>query len=77
MADYTQYRVIELLKEIKELVSKDKIQSEWFDINQAAQYCSVSKATLRRNIQKGALKVSKRVGKLLFKRSELDKWLQG
>ena len=47
------------------------------DIKEACKYASVSDSTLRRAVRKGTLKVSKRTGKLLFKREWLNKWLVG
>ena len=68
-----ELRVIELLKEIKSMLtgSTDK----WLDIQQASKYCSLSVSSLRRGISNGSLKASDRLGKKLFKVSELEKWL--
>lgn len=68
------------LEEIKTLIidltySKNDTNNSWLDINQATRYCSCSVSTIRRNIDSGSLKVSTKLGKLLFKKSDLDNWL--
>ena len=71
-----EYRIVELLKEIKSLITGNK-QNKWMDINEASKYCSVHPSTLRRNIASGQLKASKKLGKTLLKQSELEAWLNG
>tara|TARA_B100001250_G_C19067572_1_gene472863 strand:- start:235 stop:453 length:219 start_codon:yes stop_codon:yes gene_type:complete len=71
-----EYRIIELLKEIKTLITGSK-SDKWLDINQASEYCSVHPSTLRRNIANGQLNASNKLGKTLFKQSELEVWLNG
>ena len=44
-------------------------------IKEACEYSRLSEPTLRRNFRAGFLKVSKRTGRLLFKKSEIDNWL--
>ena len=68
-------RVIELLREIKSLLMGRSDTDKWLDINQASNYCSVHPSTLRRNIANGSLNASDKLGKKLFKVSELEKWL--
>jgi len=68
-------RVIELLREIKSLLMGRSESDKWLDINQASEYCSLHPSTLRRGIAQGSLKASDRLGKKLFKISELEKWL--
>ena len=71
-----EYRIIELLKEIKTLITGNK-QDKWMDINEASKYVACHPSTLRRNIASGQLKASKKLGKTLFKQSELEAWLNG
>ena len=66
-----EYRVIELLKEIKTLITGNK-QDKWMDINEASKYCSVHPSTLRRNLASNQLKASKKLGKTLFKANVLQ-----
>ena len=46
-----EYRVIELLQEIKSLIIGQPKKEKWLDINKASRYCDVSAQTLRRNIK--------------------------
>ena len=71
----SEFRTIELLNEIKELLTKKESTDKWMDINDASKYTTVSMATIRRNVKDNKLKASTRLGKLLFKRSELENWL--
>ena len=71
------YRLIELLKEIKSLLTKKPKPDKWLDIATAADYCSVSRSTLRRHISQGTLSASNNTGKTLFKLSNLEQWLNG
>ena len=49
--------------------------SRWMDITETSQYTGVSKSTLRRNVQTGSLKASSKTGKMLFKISNVERWL--
>ena len=71
-----EYQIRDVLDELKTIV-QDKSKNRWMDIKGACKYASVSDSTLRRAVRKGTLKVSKRTGKLLFKREWLNKWLVG
>ncbi len=71
----TEYRIVELLQEIKLLLIGKPKEDKYLNINQASKYCSVSSSTLRRNIKSGRLKASTKLGKFLFKKSDLEKWL--
>lgn len=66
--------ILEELREIKVLLTK-KVSDRWLNINEAVNYCGLSNSTIRRAIQSGQLKCSKKTGKLLFKQSALDRWL--
>ena len=47
------------------------------NIHEVSNYTSVSGSKIRRAVQRGALKVSNSTGKLLFKVSDVDRWLNG
>ena len=66
----------DVLDELKSIVQK-KSSNIWMDIGDAVDYTKLSESTIRRAVIKGELKVSKRTGKLLFKREWLNKWLVG
>ena len=67
-------RVIELLNDIKVLIN-DKTADRWINIDEVSRYTSVSNSTIRRAVKKGKLKASQSTGKLLFKLSNVDRWL--
>ncbi len=71
-----EIRIIELLKEIKGLI-QDKVSDRWLSIRDVCKYTSVSESTVRRAVKRGTLKASHSTGKLLFKVSDVDRWLNG
>ena len=73
----TEYRIMEMLKDIKGLIVGKETNDKWLDINEASKYTSLSKVTLRRNVASGKLNASNKLGKTLFKQSELESWLNG
>ena len=66
----------EMFREILKNIKKDR-PDEWLNISQAAQYAKLSEQTIRRYVKLGSLKVSKKTGRLLFQKSNLDRWLNG
>jgi len=54
-----------------------KYSRKFLDINQVADFCSLSISSIRRYAQKGELKCSRKSGKLLFKVEWVDRWLNG
>jgi len=55
----------------------NKPDDKWYNTQGAIKYTELSKKTLDRAVQKGLLKVSKVTGKNLYRKSHLDKWLDG
>ena len=49
----------------------------FLSIKQVADYSALSPSTIRRAMQRGNLKCSKSTGKLLFKKSDVERWLNG
>ncbi len=49
----------------------------FLSIKQVADYSALSPSTIRRAMQRGKLKCLKSTGKLLFKRSDVERWLNG
>jgi|TARA_Y100000294_G_scaffold174625_1_gene193059 excisionase family DNA binding protein len=45
------------------------------NIKGLSEYSTLSQSTIRRAVRKGVLKASTRTGKLLFKVSDVDRWL--
>ena len=70
-------RVITLLEEIKALITKEGESHRWLGVNDAAKYCALSPSTLRRNVDAKNLRASVITGKMLFKTTELESWLNG
>lgn len=69
-------KIIKLLKEIKALI-QDKISNRWINIHEVSSMTSTSLSTIRRSVNSGNLKASKKTGKLLFKISDVERWLNG
>ena len=67
--------IIELLNEIKSLLT-NRVESKWMSIKDVTSYVSISESTVRRAVKNGSLKASNATGKLLFKLSEVDNWLE-
>ena len=71
-----EIRLIELLNEIKTLIL-GKVNERWLTLKEVSDYASVSESIIRRAIVKGNLKSLKVTGRLLFKVSSVDMWLNG
>ena len=72
---YMTNAILEKL-DILESLLKDKIADRWYDIDEASAYLHLSRSTIYRRIKTGEIKASKKAGKLLFKRSDLDNFLK-
>ena len=70
----TNQNLIERLDRIEKKLD-GKLSSRFIGINQVSAFTSVSTSTIRRAIAKGELKCSTKLGKLLFKESDIRKWL--
>ena len=51
--------------------------NKFLSITEVAKLTSLSPSTLRRAVDKGELKCSRKLGKLLFQESDVRKWLNG
>tara|TARA_B110000467_G_C17996977_1_gene303365 strand:+ start:75 stop:293 length:219 start_codon:yes stop_codon:yes gene_type:complete len=69
-----EIRILEILNEIKSLI-KTSGTTKWLDIREVSNQTNLSKSTIRRAVQTGELKCSKRTGKLLFKVEDIERWL--
>ena len=54
-----------------------KYTNRYLGINQVSTLVNLSNTTIRRSVQKGTLKCSRRLGKLLFQESDVRKWIDG
>ena len=52
-------------------------KNQFLSINEVSNLTSLSASTIRRATDKGELKCSKKLGKLLFQESDVRKWLNG
>jgi len=50
---------------------------KWLNIKAVCDYTTLSPSTIRRAVYLGSLKSSRITGKMLFKVSEVDRWLNG
>lgn len=67
--------ILEEIKELKKLI-QNKLADRWLSLREVCDYTNLSPSTLRRAINKGELKSSKKTGKLMFKRSWIDNFLE-
>ena len=52
-------------------------KNQFLSINEVSKLTSLSTSTIRRAINRGELKCSKKLGKLLFQESDVNRWLNG
>ena len=70
--------LIERLDKIESLIKKTTTsKSKLMTIRDVSEYSSMSQVSVRRAIQKGVLKPFKDTGKKLFKKDNIDRWLNG
>ena len=69
-----EYLLLEKLDEIKSILT-GRTNDKWLKIDEVCRYSSISDSTIRRAVRKGTLKASTSTGRLLFKKSNVDKWL--
>ena len=72
-----ELRIIEKLNEILNLLQGKKVADGYMDIGQVAEYSSMSRSSIRRSCSDGRLKHSNKHGKHLFKKSDVERWLNG
>ena len=72
----TDYAVMEKLDEIRHLM-KGKVRDRWLTLQEVCAYSKLSESTIRRAVRVGRLKASQQTGKLLFRISSVDRWLDG
>ena len=71
-----ELRILEILNEIKSLI-QSKGTTKWLDISEVSLQTSLSRSSIRRAVSTGALKCSRKTGKLLFKVEDVERWLNG
>ena len=70
------YKILEEIRDLKTIV-KGRVADRWLTITDVSNYTSLSDSTIRRAVRKETLKCSKNTGKLLFKKSDVERWLNG
>ena len=70
-----EYRIQQILEELKSLMIGNHHKT-WMNIKEVCTFTNVSESTIRRAVKNGGLKASHATGKLLFKVSDVDKWLE-
>jgi len=70
------YSIKEQLNRIEEKID-GKPPLQFLDIKQVSKLSTLSISTIRRAVSLGSLKYSRKLGKLLFKQSDVLKWLDG
>ena len=68
--------IIEKLDRIEKKLD-GTFSNKFLSINQVSALVSLSPSTIRRAVEKGQLKCSRRLGKLLFLESDVRRWLDG
>ena len=67
-------RLIETLDKIEKHISEGN-REKWLNINAVKEYTSLSISKIRRSVANGQLRSSKKAGRLLFKISWIENWL--
>ena len=70
-----EYRILEKLDNILNLLKGKQVQDGYLDINGVAKYTSMSKSAIRKACQEGKLKYNNSQGKHLYLRSSVEAWL--
>jgi len=68
------HAIIERLDRIEKKLTGN-YTNKYLDIKQVSDFVSCSVSTIRRSVNKGELKCSRRLGKLLFQESDIRIWL--
>ena len=71
-----EIRIIEKLNEILGLLKGKALPDGWMDIGQVSEYSSMSRSSIRRSCSIGTLKHSDQHGKFLFRKSDVESWIQ-
>ena len=69
-------QIINLLQETK-IELKNNKNNIWMDIKKVCEVTTLSASTVRRAVNRGKLKCSKKLGKLLFMESDVKRWING
>ena len=72
-------RLLSIREQLNRIEKKldGQFSEKYLDINQVSNLTSLSLSTIRRRVSLGELKCTRRLGKLLFKQSVVEDWLNG
>ena len=70
-----ELRVIEKLNQILSILQGKQPKDGWMDLTAVSEYSSMSKNSIRNACKLGTLKYSDKFGKFLFKKSDVERWL--
>ena len=68
--------IIERLDSIQKKLD-GRYSNKYLSINEVSELTTLSQSTIRRAVNKGELKCSRKLGKLLFQESDVRKWIDG
>ena len=71
-----EYRILEKLDNILKMLKGESVEDGFMDINGVAKYSSMSKSAVRLACKDGRLKYNASQGKHLFRKSDVEQWLQ-
>ena len=74
---YTTDDVMKKLEIIESFIKSVRPNDELMTIRDVIRYSKLSDATIRRHIRRSSLKPFKENGKKLFRRTDVDRWLNG
>jgi len=72
-----EIRIIEKLDHILKLLKGEQVQDGYLDINGVAKYTSMSKSAIRKACADGRLKYNASQGKHLYRKSDVEMFLNG
>ena len=72
-----ELRILEKLDNILNLLKGKQVQDGYLDINGVAKYTSMSKSAIRKACADGRLKYNDSQGKHLYRKSDVEMFLNG
>ena len=74
----TKVNLIPIMEKLDRIENKiGGINLQFLTIKSVAKLTSLSSSTIRRAVARGELKCSRKKGKILFKESQVRRWLNG
>ena len=75
----TSTELIPIREQLERIEKKldGSFKDQFLSINEVSKLVSLSPSTNRRSVERGHLKCSRRLGKMLFLESDVRKWLNG